>query len=186
MLQKHIGFGLTLLAIGLFFPGILAPMFSLNMELAGAMSGASMATELVNKELSIIGTVTQLFQEQRYLVSFLIFGFSVLIPLFKTSIVCIVYFSKNPVRQRKLSAFVSAIGKWSMADVFVVAIFLAVMSTNHAQSSEQHELSFLGMSVDFVVSTETLSSVGTGFYFFTAYCIISLLGSQLLLKSQKK
>jgi hypothetical protein len=156
------------------------------MELAGALSGASMATELVNKELSIIGTVSQLFEEDRYLVSILIFVFSVLIPLLKTGLISTVYFSKKPEAQKKIASFVATIGKWSMADVFVVAIFLAVLSTNHAESSETHELSFLGMSLDLEISTQTLSSVGMGFYFFTAYCLISLLGSQMLLSSLKR
>ncbi len=186
MYQKHLGFALTIIALVLFFPGILLPMFRLNMELAGALSGASMATELVNKELSIIGTVSQLFEEDRYLVSILIFVFSVLIPLLKTGLISTVYFSKKPEAQKKIASFVATIGKWSMADVFVVAIFLAVLSTNHAESSETHELSFLGMSLDLEISTQTLSSVGTGFYFFTAYCLISLLGSQMLLSSLKR
>ncbi|MBF7071824.1 paraquat-inducible protein A [Glaciecola sp. MH2013] len=186
MLQKHIGFLLTLIATLLFFPGILMPMFSLNMELAGALSGASMGAELVNKELSIIGTVAELLHESRYLVALLIFAFSVLIPIFKTSIVFIVYFSKNLQFQKKLARFVASIGKWSMADVFVVAIFLAVMSTNHAQSKEEYELSFLGMSVAFEISTQTLSNVGLGFYYFVAYCLLSLLGSHLLLSAIQK
>ena len=185
MYQKHFGFALTIVALTLFFPGILLPMFSLNMELAGALSGASMATELVDKELSIIGTVSQLFEDDRYLVSILIFVFSVVIPLLKTGLVSTVYFSKKPQVQKKIASFVATIGKWSMADVFVVAIFLAVLSTNHAESTERHELSFLGMSLDLEISTQTLSSIGTGFYFFTAYCLISLLGSQMLLSSLK-
>jgi paraquat-inducible protein A len=60
---------------------------------------------------------------------------------------------------------------------------LSVLSTDHAQSVEQHQLSFLGMSVDFEISTQTLSNVGMGFYFFVAYCLVSLIGSQLMLSA---
>jgi hypothetical protein len=68
-----------------------------------------------------------------------------------------------------------------MADVFVVAIFIAVLSTNHAQSAQQQELSFFGMTLTFEISTETLSNIGSGFYFFVGYCVLSLIGSQLIL-----
>ena len=183
LLQKHIGFALSIIAIGLFIPGILAPIFTLNMELAVVLSGPSISSELVNKELSIIGTVQELLSEDRVFVALLIFVFSVVIPLTKTSLITSVYFTKSIEFQRKISKFVAVIGKWSMADVFVVAIFLAVLSTNHAQSAEQHQLSFFGMSIDFEISTQTLSNVGVGFYYFVGYCVISLIGSQLILSA---
>lgn len=183
MLQKHIGFALSIIAIGLFIPGILAPMFTLSMELTVVLAGPTISSELVNKELSIIGTVQQLIYEDRLLVALLIFVFSVVIPLIKTSLITAVYFTKSVEFQQKISAFVAVIGKWSMADVFVVAIFLAVLSTNHAQSAEQHQLSFFGMSLDFEISTQTLSNVGMGFYYFVGYCMLSLIGSQLMLSA---
>lgn len=183
MLQKHIGFALSIIAIGLFVPGILAPMFTLNMELAVALAGPSISSELVNKELSIIGTVQELVHDDRLLVALLIFAFSVVIPLIKTSLITAVYFTKSIEFQHKISKFVAVIGKWSMADVFVVAIFLAVLSTDHAQNAEQHQLSFFGMSLDFEISTQTLSNVGMGFYYFVGYCVISLIGSQLMLSA---
>lgn len=189
MLKKHIGFLLSVIAIGLFIPGVFAPMFSLNMELAVNFAGPIIASELVGKELSIVGTVQELLNDDRIFVAVLIFSFSVLIPLAKTSLIIAVYFTKNSEFQRKITKFVALIGKWSMADVFVVAIFLAVLSTDHGQTAQQNQLSFFGMSLDFEISTQTLSNVGMGFYYFVAYCIVSLIGSQLMLgaieRSQK-
>ncbi len=181
MLQKHIGFVLSLIAIGLFIPGILAPMFTLNMELAINLAGPTISSELVAKELSIIGTVQELLNDGRGFVAVLIFAFSVIIPLTKTSLITAVYFAKSIEFQRKITKFVAIIGKWSMADVFVVAIFLAVLSTDQGQTAQQNQLSFFGMSLDFEISTQTLSNVGVGFYYFVAYCVVSLLGSQLML-----
>lgn len=189
MLQKHIGFALSVIAIGLFVPGILAPIFSLNMELSINLAGPALSSELVNKELSIIGTVQELFQDDRILVAALIFAFSVLIPIIKTSLITFVYFTKKLTLQRNISNFIAIIGKWSMADVFVVAIFLALLSTDHAQNAQQQELSFFGMTLAFEVSTQTLSNVGVGFYYFVAYCVLSIIGSQLVLgavKSEEK
>lgn len=183
LLQKHFGFALSIIAIGLFVPGILAPMFTLTMDMAVITSGPSISSELINKELSITGTVLELMREDRTLVAILIFVFSVIIPIIKTSLISAIYFTNNIEWQRKVAKFVATIGKWSMADVFVVAIFLAVLSTDHAQSAEQHEFSFLGLSINFLISSQTLSNVGSGFYYFVAYCIMSLIGSQLMLNA---
>ncbi len=177
---------MSLVAIGLFVPGILAPIFSLNMEMAIVIAGPTLSSELINKELSILGTVKELMHEDRLFVAILIFVFSVVIPIVKTGLVTFVYFTKNLALQRNISNFVAIIGKWSMADVFVVAIFLAVLSTNHAQSAEQQEVSFLGMTLAFEISTQTLSNIGIGFYYFVGYCVLSLIGSQLILGAIKR
>jgi uncharacterized paraquat-inducible protein A len=182
---KYTGFALTLLAIGLFVPGIILPMFSLSMDMNVDVAGTGFASNLVNKDLSIITTIEELWTQDRLLVSALIFIFSILIPISKSSALCYVFFAKTKQSKLKVNQFVAAIGKWSMADVFVVAVFLAVLSTNHTENAEQHRLSFFGLSIDFEISTQTLSMVGQGFYFFTAYCLVSILGSQLLLHATK-
>ncbi len=180
MIQKHLGFALIVVSLGLFIPGIVMTMFSLNMEMGIAIPGANITSEIVRKNLSILTTVKELWQQERYLVSVLIFAFSVLVPIIKSLIVAVVYFAKNQRLQSKLINFVSIIGKWSMADVFVVAIFLAVMSTNHATSAQQEEISFFGMRLGFEVSSQTLSMVGQGFYYFVGYCLLSILATQLV------
>jgi uncharacterized paraquat-inducible protein A len=186
VILKHVGFGLSVVAIACFVPGIILPMFVLNMDMAIGLSGAGFNSTIVNKELSILTTISELWNEERYLVSFLIFAFSILIPIVKTAVVATIYFVKNNALQLKLSNAVTIVGKWSMADVFVVAVFLAILSTNHSQSQESHELAFFGMKIAFDVSTQTLSNVGQGFYFFVAYCVLSLLGSQLMLRSVRQ
>lgn len=186
MIQKHIGFLCNVIAIGLFVPGILLSMFTLNMSMGVDLSGSSLSTELVSKDLSIIGTVKELWHQNRALVAFLIFAFSVLIPVVKTTLVCIVYFCKDQALAKRLIDFVASIGKWSMADVFVVAVFLAVLSTNHADTAEQHQIGFFGMSMAFELSTETLSNVGEGFYYFVGYCMLSLLGTHMLFSAVNK
>jgi paraquat-inducible protein A len=64
--------------------------------------------------------------------------------------------------------------------------FLAVLSTNHAENNEQQQLSFFGMNISFELSSQTISMVGSGFYFFVGYCLLSILGAQLLLSGIKK
>ena len=186
MIRRHLGFGLNIAALGLFFPGVLLPMFSLNMEMAGSLSGSSIVSTIVDKELSIIATVQELLDDQRVLVAALIFLFSVCIPIVKTTLVSIAYFKPGTVIERRLYSVVSNIGKWSMADVFVVAIFLAILSTNHVETTASHIFSVFGFKLSFDVSTQTLSAAGEGFYYFTAYCILSLIGTHLAQSASNK
>jgi uncharacterized paraquat-inducible protein A len=177
--KKHLGFVFNIAALGLFFPGILLTMFSFNMEMAANISGSALSSSLIDKELSIMATISELWKDQRLLVAALIFAFSVCIPLLKTILVCFAYLTKSMQVEKRLINFVAAIGKWSMADVFVIAIFLAIMSTNHADTSNSEQLSVFGFKIALEVSTQTLSAAGAGFYYFTAYCVLSLIGTQL-------
>ena len=179
MYKKHLGFAFNIVALGLFFPGILLTMFSFNMEMAANISGSALTSSLIDKELSIMATISELWKDQRLLVAALIFAFSVCIPLLKTILVCIAYFTRSLQVETRVINFVGAIGKWSMADVFVIAIFLAIMSTNHAETGNSEQLSLFGFKIALEISTQTLSAAGEGFYYFTAYCVLSLIGTQL-------
>ncbi len=186
MYNKHLGFGLNIIALGLFFPGIMLTMFNFDMEMAAKLNGASFTSPLINKELSIITTVKELWNDQRLLVALAILIFSVVIPVLKTSLVAVAYFCKSLQWEKRLLSLVSTIGKWSMADVFVVAIFLAVLSTNHAQTQKTEQFSVLGFPLSLDISSQTLSGAGQGFYYFLAYCLLSLLGTQLAHASVKQ
>lgn len=186
MLKKHLGFAFNIIALGLFFPGILLTMFVFDMEMAANLNGSSLTSSLIDKELSIMATVKELWDDQRLLVAALIFAFSVCIPLLKTLLLCIAYFTKKHHVEKRLIGLVGAIGKWSMADVFVVAIFLAIMSTNYAETATTQQFSIFGFKISLDISTQTLSAAGEGFYYFTAYCLLSLIGTQLAASSLKK
>jgi paraquat-inducible protein A len=186
LIKKHLGFALNIVALGLFFPGILLPMFALNMEMAAVLSSTTLTSSLIDKELSIIATVQDLWADQRLLVAGLIFLFSVCIPLFKTSLLTIAYIKRNTLLEKKLLGLVSSIGKWSMADVFVVAVFLAILSTNHAETVNSHYMSLFGFKIAIDISSQTLSAVGQGFYYFTGYCLLSLFATQLASSSLKE
>jgi paraquat-inducible protein A len=185
MLRKHLGFIFNLVAIGLFIPGIYLPIFSLAMDVTANVANGSLSSEIINKELSLLGTIHELWQDERLLVAALIFIFSIAIPVLKTTLVTLSYFLKNIHLGRKLVSFVNIIGKWSMADVFVIAIFLAVLSTNHAETATQQTLAVFGFKINVILSSATLSNVGMGFYYFLSYCVLSMLGTQLSVSALK-
>ena len=67
---------------------------------------------------------------------------------------------KNMRNSGALYKFVGLIGKWSMADVFVVGVFLAFLATKNNEAIN--------------------AELEIGFYYFTAYCIVSIIGIQVL------
>lgn len=185
MLKRHLGFACNLAALGLFVPGIILPIFVLNMEMTALINASGLSTTIVDKELSIITTVTELWRDNRLFVAALIFLFSVCIPLLKTLLVTLAYLKKHTSTESRIMTFVASIGKWSMADVFVVAIFLAILSTDHGENVTTHLINILGLQLSFDISTQTLSAAGAGFYFFSGYCLLSLLGTHLSLSASK-
>jgi paraquat-inducible protein A len=186
MYKKNLGFAFNIFALGLFFPGILLTMFTFNMEMAANLSGSVLTSSLIDKELSIMATINELWEDQRLLVAALIFAFSVCIPLVKTILICVAYFTQSLQVERRLINFVGAIGKWSMADVFVIAILLSIMSTDHADTNSSEQFSVFGFKIALDISTQTLSAAGEGFYYFTAYCLLSLIGVHLASSAVKQ
>jgi len=150
------------------------------------LSTSSLSSDLINKELSLIATIQELWQDERLLVAGLIFIFSICIPILKTCLVSLAYLKKHTALEHNILNFVGKIGKWSMADVFVVAVFLAVLSTNHAETANGQQFAMFGFKVDLLISSETLSAVGMGFYYFAGYCLLSLLGTQFSQSSLNK
>ncbi len=177
--MKHFALLVNLFAIILFIPGVYLPMFALSMDMSAQAAGATLTSQVIDKQLSLLGTIDELWRDDRLLVAVLIFSFSIIIPVVKTALLTFSYFVKQARHRLRISGFVSAIGKWSMADVFVVAIFLAVLSTNHADTESEQQLVIFGLKLDLILSSSTLSAIGPGFYYFTAYCLVSLIGSQM-------
>ena len=112
---------------------------------------------------TIVVTIRYLYENGGYLAATLLLLFSVCVPLGKVVLYLIAIHSRAATRERLLG-FINWIGKWSMADVFVVAIYTAYLG---ARSSVG-----VGQPIHF----ET--HYGPGFYWFAAYCIVSLAAQQ--------
>lgn len=112
------------------------------------------------------------------LVGFLVFIFSVLFPVSKLiSSLCLVSFPN--LKSNKLIYFlVNKTGKWSMADVMVVAIFMAYIGFSGILTEQLHQLESLSSKME--VLTTNKSSLQTGFFAFTAFVLLSLLTTHKL------
>jgi len=192
---RPVGFLLLLFAYGLLYPGLSKPMLSVtgtiektdlleigkemlkeNQKGMGLMG--DVATLVLNnmtaegriiafdKTRSILGTVRDLFDSGNTLVAVLIITFSVVIPLFKGFMTLISLLNISRLARSKLGRFSAMISKWSMADVFVIGIFVAYLAANGIREDTG------------LVAFD--SSLGSGFYYFMGYCLVSILASQIL------
>ena len=130
-------FVLLLASLGCLYPGLMFAMLTIKVGTVLPLLGN---LELYEATQSIIQTIDNLFVNQNYLVAWLILLFSVVIPLVKVIMLLAVLLFKQGKWRTQLFKFVSVIGKWSMADVFVVSVFMAFLATksNEAVSATLH------------------------------------------------
>jgi len=109
---------------------------------------------------SIIGTIEQMYHDKNYIIAGLVLLFSIMIPALKSLVLLLYGFFKESGLGNSLVRFVDKIGKWSMADVFIVAILVVFFSTKQ--------------------DIHTSIKLEVGLYFFIAYVLLSMLGSSLI------
>ena len=124
-----------------------------------------------SKTQSIYGTITDLANNNNLLVAALVGLFSVVVPSLKLLLQLL--YCCLPVNRLKqvCGSIVCALSKWSMVDVFVIALIVTYLAGNaHGKSGE-----LLVMNAQF----------GEGFWYFSGYCIFTVIASYLI-KTQTK
>jgi hypothetical protein len=115
---------------------------------------------------SMWGTVEELARTGNIAVAILIVFFSLVIPVFKLIVQALSVLVRSANLRRQLLWVNGSLSKWSMADVFVMALLIAFMA---GRASEQ-----VG---DLLTMDAQLES---GFYYFLAYCLFSIAASIVL------
>ena len=144
---------LVVISLVVVVPGLIQPIITLKAIMMGR--------QVFAETRSILQTVKDLHESGNDLVAGMILFFSVMVPFIKAVLLGVVGVLKPAVPLRyRIFAFVRGISKWAMADVFVVGVYIAYLSAKatDALDAELHE----------------------GFYYFTAYCLISLLSMQVM------
>jgi paraquat-inducible protein A len=155
--RNVLGFVLLLISVGFLVPGLMSDLLTLKASFSVPFLGSQ---EVLNETRSIMGTIGNLSENGHSFVAFLILFFSVLVPFAKTLIMGFVALSPSRIATARMHHFVGIISKWSMADVFVVGVFIANLSLKTNENIE--------------------AELRSGFYYFTAYCLISILAVQLI------
>lgn len=125
--------------------------------------------EVYQQTRSILGSVRQLYRVGSATAATLILLFSVIVPFTKALLVVWAIFRRDPERRRRTLRFVEIIAKWSMADVFAVALFIAYLAAVASQTASGGAAQVVSFAATF----------GAGFYWFAAYCLASLAHQQI-------
>jgi hypothetical protein len=115
---------------------------------------------------SIWGTVQELARSGNLAVAFLIVFFSLVIPVFKLLLQALSLLPLERNFRSPLLAVNAALSKWSMADVYVMAMLVAFLAGRAS-----------GQMGDLLIMDARLER---GFWFFVAYCLFSIAAAALL------
>jgi hypothetical protein len=126
--------------------------------------------EVYQQTRSIVGSVQRLYEVGSPVPATLILLFSVIVPLGKGLLVAWAMFLRSGAWRARVLHFVELIAKWSMADVFVVALFIAYLAAQASQTPPGDPT-----ATPLVAFT---AHFGPGFYWFAAYCLFSLATQQ--------
>jgi hypothetical protein len=119
---------------------------------------------------------------QMKLVGLLLISFSIVFPLLKIISSLGYYFNFRKLRDNAvIRFFVLKSGKWSMADVMVVAIFMAYIGFNGIISSQLGHLR--SADQELVILTTNATALQPGFYLFLAYTLLALILSGFLARN---
>jgi hypothetical protein len=144
----------------------------LGPEITAALQKNVGEIEVYSQTRSIVSSVRRLYEVGSPTPATLILLFSVIVPVTKALLVAWAFFMTSGAVRRRTLAFVVAIAKWSMADVFVVAIFIAYLAAQASTAppnGDQPAPGLIAFTADFCL----------GFYFFAAYCLFSLASQQI-------
>ncbi len=136
---------------------------------------------LFHQSKSILEVVRVLLEERKpelMLVAVAVFTFSVVLPTLKMLLSGATLIRRHEFQGKFIGFLVHRAGKWSMADVMVVAIFMAFIGFNGVVDGQLNSLEDHTTTVH--VLTTNNSALEVGFYLFTGYCMIGLITSALL------
>ena len=149
----------------------------LTPQLIASLQKSAGDLEVYQQTRSIVGSVQNLYEVGSPVPATLILLFSVIVPVAKAATVGWAMFIRDADRRRRALEFVASIAKWSMADVFVVALFIAYLAAKATQSSGDPAAPPL-VAFD--------ARFGSGFYWFAAYCLFSLASQQYTVRAARK
>ncbi len=155
---SDLGYATLTIAFIALLVGLTTPVLSLEASKELPVLGE---TVFQFQSKGVLSTIAALEQNGNLWLAIILFFFSVVIPVLKNLVAWLTLFSRTHHFSLRGLHISRHLGKWSMADVFVVAILVAFFST----SGEG------GM---------THAEVQAGLWFFAAYVVLSLVGTQLI------
>lgn len=180
----------VLLAVVILAAGLTAPMIEIdarfkevNFMLVGEhISFNDQVIFFQSKSIvDVVGILLETGKIDSILVGILILAFSIIFPLAKLLSTQVYLVGSERLRNNKIiNWFTFKSGKWSMADVYVIAIFMAYIGF---QGILDNQLQILNVQTESLVSISTNeTSLQPGFILFIGFVLFSLLLSLILQK----
>ena len=109
---------------------------------------------------SIVSALQKLYDSGQTAIAIIIFVFTILTPVLKSLMMMVILFSQNLHFSNKSIKVLKTIGKWSMLDVFVIAILVTYFTTKSGGATD--------------------ATLQIGVYYFVTYVIASMLLTYLI------
>ncbi|WP_286761519.1 paraquat-inducible protein A [Salegentibacter sp. UBA1130] len=180
----------VILSLVVLFAGLTAPMIEIDarfQQVNFLLIGEQITFNdqvIFFQSKSILQVIEILFETGKvdsFFVGILILAFSIIFPVAKLVSTQIYLAGNEKIRRSKiLKFFAFKSGKWSMADVYVIAIFMAYIGF---QGILDHQLTNANVETESLVSISTnKTSLQPGFIIFIAFVLFSLVLSTILKK----
>ncbi|WP_298418595.1 paraquat-inducible protein A [uncultured Kordia sp.] len=179
---------LHLLILGVFLPMIAIDARISSMELQLMGEPISFTDQVLYYKSKSIMEVSKVMLAQGkikvMIVGILVLLFSVIFPVSKLISSLLLIFKRVLKNNKIIHFLVFKSGKWSMADVLVVAIFMSYIGFTGIISSQLDQLENMGSSL--TVLTTNNSELQNGFFFFMGFVMMSIFISQAIQKMIEK
>lgn len=139
----------SLATLVLFISSIFAPLFTLE------------KFYFFSNTVSLVSSLFTLLEKGEIFLFLIIFSFSIIFPLFKLLVILFIWNSPAGETVQKLLKWIHHLGKWSMLDVFVVALMLVSIKFDQVADMQVHYGLYLFLSA--VLLTMLISAISTLF-----------------------
>jgi hypothetical protein len=167
--------------------GIDARIMRLSLQLAGEPIEFTDQV-LFFQSKSILDVVRLLFETGKpgmVTVGLMVLAFSVIFPVAKLAASALYCYRIRGLQENAFVKFFALkSGKWSMADVLVVALFMAYIGFDGVISAQLDQLREAAAGMDVLTTNNT--TLEAGFFLFLGFCVAGLLLGQVLERSSKK
>jgi len=195
-MKKYVSIFLFILSIAFLIPGIIQPFMTITADISKQelfdtatkeflpptqqnnhfmQSMLQSVLQEVNFEGSItafestrslLETMNELISHDHATIGLLIGLFGIIIPSIKVTLTLIALLVASGQTRSDLLKISSLLSKWSMSDVFLMAILVAFFTVNaNAQA---------------INTIQMRAELGPGFYFFAIYCVLAIAAGQLM------
>ena len=137
------------LTLILFITSLFAPLFTLE------------KFYFFSNTVSLLSALFSLIAKGHIFLFLIIFIFSILFPLFKLSVILYIWNSRAGATVQQLLKWIHHLGKWSMLDVFVVALMVVSIKLDQLATMQIHYGLYLFLSA--VVLSMLISAISSRF-----------------------